>query len=57
MNEDDLDARELIIALRGGVPAKCDFCCEECAPEDLHPEEGGEWACIDCLTRWAKEGQ
>lgn len=49
------EARELIIALRGGVPPKCDFCNKEIPPEHLHPEEAGDWACIDCITRWEKQ--
>jgi formylmethanofuran dehydrogenase subunit E len=57
MSEDEIDPRELIIALRGGVPAICDFCGKERAPETLHPEEGGEWVCMDCLERWQREGQ
>lgn len=54
--DDDLDARELIIGLRGGVPATCDFCGEKRAPETLHPEEAGDWVCEKCMKRWqAKE--
>lgn len=51
----DLDPRELIIGLRGGVPSKCDFCQRETAPERLHPEEAGDWACQDCVDRWHRE--
>lgn len=57
MSDDDLDARELIVALRGGVPAKCDFCQQEVEPENLHPEEAGEWACIECIMRWEKNAR
>ena len=45
-----------IVDLRGGVaPTKCDFCGEETAPEFLEPEEAGAWACLLCITRWARE--
>jgi len=37
-------ARDLIIALRGGLPNRCNFCDQPTPPERLHPEEGGEWA-------------
>lgn len=50
-----LYARELIIAMRGGVPEHCDFCGQSQCPEDLHPEEAGQWACNECLTRWKAE--
>lgn len=52
-----ITARDLIIGLRGGVPPKCDFCGEEKPPADLHPEEGGEWACINCIERWKAQGE
>lgn len=55
MSEDEPTPRELIIALRGGVPRFCDFCLEERDAERLHPEEGGEWVCIECLKRWEKQ--
>lgn len=57
MVDDEFDARDLIVALRGGVPTKCDFCLEERAPEDMHPEEAGEWACIYCIARWDLEAK
>jgi len=44
--------RDLIVALRGGVPDVCDFCGEATDPDDLHPEEGGEWACTECIRAW-----
>lgn len=56
---------ELIAALRGGVPARCDFCDGEYTAERYPvPEEAGLWACIECWNRWeemdraqlAKEG-
>jgi formylmethanofuran dehydrogenase subunit E len=49
------EVREMIIALRGGVADKCDFCGEDTPEEDMHPEEAGQWACITCITRWEKE--
>lgn len=55
MSDEDFTARELIVALRGGIPAKCDFCEQETAPEKLHPEEAGDWVCETCLRRWEKE--
>lgn len=55
MSEEDLDARELLLALRG-VPSKCDFCGEATEADKLEPEEGGDWVCWKCLDRWnAKE--
>ena len=50
MTNDEVKA--LVIALRGGLPEKCDFCGKETAEPDLHPEEAGAWACTDCLRRW-----
>lgn len=52
---DDSNSRDLIIALRGGIPAKCDFCGKETPPERMDPEEGGEWVCYDCEERWERE--
>lgn len=53
--EDDLDTRELIIGLRGGVPERCDFCDEKTHPDLLDPEEGGLWVCLGCQVRWKEE--
>ena len=53
--EDDIDARELLIALRGGVPLKCDFCGKETEPDKLEPEEAGAWVCWECYDRWEKK--
>jgi hypothetical protein len=47
-----MDTRDFIENLRGGVPDKCSFCHAVTPPEHLHPEEGGEWACEDCLRNW-----
>lgn len=45
--------RDLIIAMRGGVPDKCDFCGE--TSDELEPEEGWEWVCHKCLKRWEND--
>jgi hypothetical protein len=44
-----------IAELRGGFPTKCSFCDREVAPEQLEPEEAGDWACWYCLLKWARE--
>lgn len=57
-DENEPTARELIEALRGGVPVKCDFCGKEVPDFCMEPEEGDMWACIWCLYRWeATENQ
>jgi len=50
-------AFSLILALRGGeLPLRCDFCGQEYTDTRWPvPEEGGEWACSECATRWARE--
>ena len=48
----DIDVRQMIIDLRGGIPEKCDFCQQTMPEEKMHPEEAGMWACIDCIDRW-----
>lgn len=53
---DDPDPIELIAALRGGIPERCDFCGEPYS--DVRrpvPEEGGEWACTVCWKRWEEQ--
>lgn len=51
-----MNVRELIIDLRGGyVPAECDFCHKETHTDNLHPEEAGDWACIECIERWKSQ--
>jgi ribosomal protein L37AE/L43A len=58
MSDDELtndDVRQAIIGLRGGLPPQCDFCGKDTKPENLHPEEAGCWACIECIERWNKE--
>ena len=49
---------DLIVELRGGIPESCDF-CDQVFTESRQPvpEEAGEWACTECLTRWEKEEQ
>jgi hypothetical protein len=44
-----------IAEFRGGMPAACDFCAQPTAPEQLEPEEAGEWVCWHCLLKWARE--
>ena len=41
------DTRELLDALRG-IPSRCDFCGREMPPEQLEPEEAGDWICAEC---------
>lgn len=55
MDDESIDARSLLIGLRGPLPARCDFCDAETAPEDLEPEEAGAWVCITCLKRWEEQ--
>ena len=42
----------LIAEMRGGFPPRCGFCGRQVEPEDVIPEEGGEWACRRCWERW-----
>lgn len=45
---------DLIVELRGGLPLACDFCGQSYADDRQPvPEEGGEWACTECVDRWA----
>lgn len=50
-SEEDFTTRELLEAVRGGVPAKCDFCRKATKPDMLEPEEAGAWICHECLRR------
>jgi len=50
-----LNPKELIAAIRGGFPERCSFCDNVTPSERLHPEEGGDWVCEDCLERWRIE--
>jgi hypothetical protein len=53
---DDSWIVETIIAMRGGIPEKCDFCGRAFTDANYAtPEEAGDWACIECVTRWDKE--
>jgi hypothetical protein len=47
--EEIVAARELLLALRGNPPSKCDWCGKECPPDELHPEEAGQWVCLKCF--------
>lgn len=53
--DDDIDPLALIVELRGGYPETCSFCGKKPPPEELIPEEAGDWACEDCVARWEKE--
>ena len=46
----NITVREMILALRG-EPEKCDFCKSPKPVNQLHPEEGGDWICEDCLAK------
>ena len=50
-------AFEFIVALRGGLPDKCDF-CDQPYIGSRYPvtEEAGEWTCNECLARWRAKG-
>jgi len=44
---------ELIVAMRGGIPDRCDFCDQPFTEANYPtPEEAGEWACIECVKKW-----
>ena len=44
---------EMITEMRGGVPESCDFCSSVFTEENYAtPEEGGDWACIECVRKW-----
>ena len=51
-----MNALDMIVELRGGVPECCDFCGK---PFNEHrhpiPEEAGEWTCTECWEKWEKE--
>ncbi len=50
------DVTEMLIALRGGIPEKCDFCLKPFTKERYPtPEEAGDWACSECLERWERQ--
>jgi len=54
---DHQDVRNLIVGLRGGIPEKCDFCGKETPPEQMDPEEAGDWVCWECSARWRREDE
>jgi hypothetical protein len=47
----------MIADLRGGVPARCDFCGAELSEENEPvPEEGDMWCGLTCCwERWERE--
>jgi hypothetical protein len=49
------EVKEMIADLRGGFPEKCDFCEQARTPDELVPDEGGEWSCIHCWNRWESD--
>lgn len=53
MNSND-ELKQWIADLRGNIPTNCDFCGEPRPFSQLHPEEGGDWACDECIERWEK---
>ena len=54
---EELDVKEMIASMRGGIPKRCDFCDQPMTYEEACPEEGGEWACIRCWNRWEEESR
>ena len=49
---------KMIVALRGGIPERCDFCEQPYTDERLPvPEEAGDWACTECWDRWEKQDE
>ena len=51
-----MNALEMIVAMRGGIPEGCDFCGQPFNDSRQPvPEEAGEWACTECWARWEKE--
>ncbi len=46
--------RDPIADLRGGIPAKCDFCLSDTPQQELHPEEAGAWICSHCISKARK---
>ena len=50
--DDYVVGKDFVVALRGEVPSKCDFCYQPKPLEELEPEEAGDWVCHDCLKRW-----
>ncbi len=49
---------KMIVALRGGIPERCDFCEQPYTDERFPvPEEAGDWACTECWDRWEKQDE
>lgn len=56
MNEDDNWPQEfidLVIAMRGNPPDKCDYCHIE---TEVTPGEAGLWICYECLEDELRNG-
>lgn len=49
------DTRDLIIAFRGGVAERCDFCNEPLDAATAIPEEAGQWCCPSCRDKFEAE--
>ncbi len=51
-----INVLQMIAELRGGIPEKCDFCGKPFTEKNYPtPEEAGNWACIECVRRWATQ--
>ena len=50
-----MNARDLIVNIRGGEPDKCDWCLKPTIPEHLEPEEAGQWVCHECIRDWEEK--
>ena len=48
----EFSGRDIIVAMRGGVPPRCNFCFQERVAHELHPDDAGEWACDECVSMW-----
>lgn len=57
VTETAADMLRMIADLRGGVPARCDFCGAELSEENEPvPEEGDMWCGLTCCwERWERE--
>lgn len=50
-DEEDINqAKAMLLHLRG-TPWICDFCGRTKTVKELHPEEGGDWICDECIIR------
>ena len=52
---DMIDVRQFIVDLRGGIPERCDFCGKPTPPEQMEPEEAGDWVCHTCMKHWNEQ--